>query len=387
MKILPGLIFAMLFSTFTVKAQSTIEDFLNAHIDSLKNSNIIWLGEMHGTQKSFDIAYEMLATLDDQLEIDYLLLEYSYITEVQLNHYLETGNEDVLNKIMESFKKTFSYTEEQKSFLKKLYEFNLTRPKDRKLKTISIDIEHQWPYTHRQIIKNYEKKIPADSSLLIYDIKNRTDYPTFYSQLLEDLEKNEALYRNLYKDDYYYLYYAVRNIHYRFLTSQSKNFNDTRDSLIYENFKYRNTKTDLSYTTSFAIWGRDHTYQYKTQKTNWIASKIKMHNPEINQTTFSCLYSHSKFNIPTTLAPGFLRWLYKGDYTTTNLMNNDNMFAKINGTKRLTSKAISDVTFFDIQELPENKDFVYKRDKTQRNADYLQYIILVMNSPACQPLQ
>lgn len=384
------------FVGWCVYSQNLFSDSSNLQLNSLKKANIIWLGESHGTSANYDIAFDLFSILHDSLEVNYLLIEAPFLVEVQLNKYLETGSDSILNKFMTASKGTFGGTIDLKNYYKRLYEFNQNQPKSRKIRAISIGLEHQYESAHQHIMMSYEEIMMKDTTLLISKIKlnklvSYPDYTDFYHRLWEDLKTNQSNYKHVFNQKYNHFYYMVRNINYFFQFYQSYNM-ATRENLIYENLKYRNQEFNFNKIKCFAFWGDKHVYQSATKfGGKWIATRIKESNPEVNQVSFCCLYANSKFLIPKFFAPKVFRWMFSGDYIKSKRANNQGIFLyefnKVNGTKYLKKHTSKNVTLFKIDDLPDNKDFILDRVKDLRNSEYIQYVILVKNSSACTPLK
>lgn len=88
-------------------------------------------------------------------------------------------------------------------------------------------------------------------------------------------------------------------------------WNNTRDSLIYENFKWHNERLHFAENIAFGLWGTDHIFQAKTKEgTTYIAGHIAYKQPEISQSGYRILYTKSSFNLPTFFIPRFARWMF-----------------------------------------------------------------------------
>lgn len=166
-------------------------------------------------------------------------------------------------------------------------------------------------------------------------------------------------------------------------------WNNTRDSLIYENFKWHNERLHFAENISFGLWGTDHIFQVKTNEgTTFIAGHIANKQPEISQTGYRILYTKSSFNLPTFFIPRFARWMFGNKkYIKTKAFNNDKIWSKVSGISFLKKRKNRDFNYpLSVDSIPQNIDLVGNRKKGYQNRNYFQYIILVRNSPACTPL-
>ena len=186
--------------------------------------------------------------------------------------------------------------------------------------------------------------------------------------------------------------YLIRNIYYiTYAQSLPRSlWNNTRDSLIYENFKWHNDRLHYASKVSFGLWGTDHIFQTKTKEgTTFIAGHIASKEPEIGQIGYRMLYTKSSFNLPNFFIPQFARWIF-GDkkYIRTKAFNNDKIWSKVPGMSFLKKAKNRGFDYpLSVDSIPQKIDLVGRRKRGYQNRDYFQYIILARNSPACTPLK
>ncbi len=309
-------------------------------------SNIIWLGETHGTIKTNSLAFDFIKNLDDKSGLDYLILEGPFYTEILLNNYLADGKESSLDKLMMNYKGTIGFTAQKKEYFKKIYNFNKTSKKT--IKAISIDIEHKAYNTHDYIFEKYKTILEIKQNLVLDKFNKDFNYVQrnkFYSELYDDIKSKNSQYRLIFKEEFENFYYIVRNIIYSEIAYSSRNWDKVRDSLIFENFKLRDIQYEFSKHVSFGYWGAGHTNQSMTKDgVKWVASRIKNAYPNIDQVTYSTLYSNCNFIFQEHNIPRILRWMFskekKGYRVSKSLLNNDTMSEKVKGTKYLVKNLI-----------------------------------------------
>ena len=68
----------------------------------------------------------------------YIVAELGLGASIYLNRYLETGDNALLDDIMNQLSGTASYTVEQRVFYQKLYEYNVGLPDEQKLRVIGL---------------------------------------------------------------------------------------------------------------------------------------------------------------------------------------------------------------------------------------------------------
>ena len=362
----------------------------------IPKSNIFWLGEAHGTASNYDIAFDLYCKIDSSVGVDYILLESNYLQTHYLNKYMKSGDSLMLGLAFSSSVGTFGWTKEHKAYYEKIYDHEKKKPEENRILFVGLDIEHSYWYSHKFLIDSLLPSTIAGSNKVISRIKkplqHNIDYFNYYSQLYEDLLKNEGDYRSILGENYDVVKYLVKNIYNITYcnTLPSSSWNNTRDSLIYENFKYYNERLTFKDKVSFGLWGTGHIFQSPTKKgTTFIAAHIKKNHSEIMQTGFRMIYTKSSFALPTFFIPRFARWMFgKRKYISTRAFNNDKIWSKVPGTRYLKKRKNRDLNYpLNVESVPKKINLVGNIIHGNHNSDYFQYIILVNNSKACTPLK
>ena len=363
---------------------------------SIPRSNIYWLGEGHATALNYNIAFELYRKIDSAFGVNYILLESNFLQTHYLNKYMKSGDSSILDLAFSTSVGTFGWTKEHKAYYEKIYSYEQNKPKENQIQFVGIDIEHGYWHTHKYLIDSLLSTITADSNRLISRIRQplRTsdDFLDYYARLYADVLQNDDTYKLMLEERFDLVKYLIKNI-YNITYSQSlpsSLWNNTRDSLIYENFKWHNERLHFASKVSFGLWGTDHIFQAKTKEgTTYIAGHIAKKQPEIGQIGYRMLYTKSSFNLPTFFIPKFARWIF-GDkkYIRTKAFNNDKIWSKVPGIKFLKKRKNHDFTYpLSIDSLPPKIDVVGNKMKGYQNNNYFQYVILIRNSPACTPLK
>ena len=179
--------------TSTYQAQPRYNSTLIKRAYIPKNANIIWLGETHGTARTSEVALDLIKRISSQVNLDYLIIEGSYYTEILLNQYLSDGQETSLNELMSSYRGTVAYTEQNKDYYRAVYHYNQSLPKEKRVRAISIDIEHSPQLAHQYIFREYSKLTKVHSKLLIHSITKELtsdQVNTVYTEVRRDIEAN-----------------------------------------------------------------------------------------------------------------------------------------------------------------------------------------------------
>jgi len=362
----------------------------------IPRSNIYWLGEGHATALNYNIAVDLYRKIDSTFGVDYILLESNFLQTHYLNKYLRSGDNSVLDLAFSTSVGTFGWTKEHKAYYEKIYLYEQNKPTEKRIQFVGIDIEHGYWHTHKYLIDSLLSTIKLDSNRLIsriwQSLKTNSDYLDYYASLYTDILQNDETYKSTLGERFELVKYLVKNI-YNITYSQSlpsSMWNNTRDSLIYENFKWHNERLHFADKVSFGLWGTDHVFQAKTKEgTTYIAGHIAIKQSEISQKSYRMLYTKSSFNLPTFFIPKFARWIFGNKkYIRTKAFNNDKIWSKVPGIKFFKKRKNHDFTYpLSIDSLPSKIDVVGNKMKGYQNNNYFQYIILVRNSPACTPLK
>jgi hypothetical protein len=362
----------------------------------IPKSNIYWLGEGHATASNYEIAFDLFCKIDSAVGVDYILLESNYLQTYYLNKYMESGDSNVLDLAFSTSVGTFGWTKEHKAYYEKIYSYEQKKPKENRIQFVGVDIEHSYWHSHKFLIDTLLSTTTADSNRIISRIRQplrfRNDFLEYYSKLYADVLQNEEAYKSMLGERFDVVKYLIKNI-YNITYSQSlpgSLWNNTRDSLIYENFKWHNERLHFAEKVSFGLWGTGHIFQATTKEgTTFIAGHIANKQPEISQTGYRMLYTKSSFNMPTFFVPNFARWIFgEKHYFKTKALNNDKIWSKVSGISFLKKRKNIGFNYpLSVDSIPQKIDLVGNRKKGYQNRDYFQYIILVRNSPACTPLK
>ena len=391
-----AIIVTILFNHCSFNLFAQINGVNNITHIAIPKSNMYWLSEAHGTASNYDIAFDLFSKIDSAVGVDYILLESNYLQTYYLNKYMKSGDSFMLDLAFSTSVGTFGWTKEHKSYYERIYDYEKKKSKENRIHFVGIDIEHAYWHSHKFLIDSILPSKFSDSNMLISRIRQplryNIDYFNYYSHLYDDILKNEDSYRLLLGENFDIAKYLVKNIYNitYCMNLPSKSWNNTRDSLIYENLKWFNDRLHFAQKVSFGLWGTDHIFQSPTKNgTTFIAAHIKNKNPTIIQTGYRMLYSKCSFNMPTFFVPRFARWIFgKRNYISTKAFNNDKIWSKVSGIGFLKNRKSRYMNYpLNVDSVPKQINLVGNRKDIYQNSDYFQYVILVRNSPACKPLK
>lgn len=347
------------------------------------DQNIYWLGEQHGTIKNYEVAYKYLKHLVDSVGIDYILIENSYLTEILLNKYLKTGNEGVLDKSISNYQNVYYANVELRNYLKKVYELNSSLPKNRQFTFVSIDIEQTFSaskeYVH-QYMSNAGVQHDFESTEEVQRLKEEKNWLEYYGELEVYLDKHRI------KNDS--LRYMVANLEALLYTyKHGEEWDEIRDSLIYENFKARDDELEFAKKKSFAFWGNEHCYKSPNKKgTAWIASLIQKYRIDIKQSSSAILYKDCRFMRSKGMFPKVSRVLFqKIDENFICHGYQNEPFQGLSDVRHLEKNSMCCITLWKVEDLDPSWNFVTRKSSNGLSIDYIDNVIFLRDSECCSP--
>lgn len=210
---------------------TNIDNFKSSTID-LNNYDIFLNGETHGTGGTDKLKFDFVKYLNKKIGVNYILIERPFTYSELINKFLETGDISILN--------SHSYWEfesnESVKFLEKIYELNLSLPKDEKIKFIGIDIDTYIADIYKCMLElipsNHESMHAIDSFENISNVDktfitgwktkdNSTQTIKISLEAIEvlrdiqlDLINNKDVYSNILGENYFKFTYLLENMIY-----------------------------------------------------------------------------------------------------------------------------------------------------------------------------
>lgn len=361
-------------------------EFINSDI---KKSDLILIGEMHGTKANYDIKMKFLNYIKGEHDLKYLLIEYPYITSVYTNKYLNSGDETYLENVELP-------TEEDYEFLKKLYKINSNLDDKDKIRVIGIDsgstklsvdylIEEfskmkldSTSKEHLEKLVKVQENMGELSSNMNASPMEYLEIKNSFMSLYEEIYSYESYYKKILdKENNMDFFGVLDSVYSTYCYSDFEDSNKTlnevfqslfsnRDNLMYDNFKkiYKNCD-DGKY---FGQFGGAHTYT-KSQTAEGVkpfATLVKENN-KISVLTLEILYEKCEFNDNGT-TQGYTS--YNKSNIIENHIEDDNSIIKLNDKKSPYSKSLD----------TKLSSYFIPYDTKSVTTDYFQYIILVKNS-------
>lgn len=189
-----------------VNTDSLIESF-DLEKDNLDKYNIYMIGEYHGTVGTFVTKLELIKYFYETHGVSDLIMETGYSSGFLLNRYINTGDEEILNTLLENSIGTSTNRIEYKEYLERIYEFNKSLPDDTKLKIHGVDVEHQY-YVGTYLLELILRDLVIPTELKEYIDPLYTTPENFsialniVDKLTSSINSNRETYSNLLGDDY-----------------------------------------------------------------------------------------------------------------------------------------------------------------------------------------
>lgn len=105
------------------------------------NYRFFFAGEIHQQTMIYPAKKMMLQYLHENQGVNYLLMEEGMGAGLLIDHYIQTGDEEILNFALECKKGLHTDAELERDLWQWLYEYNSQQPEDKKIHAIGIDIE------------------------------------------------------------------------------------------------------------------------------------------------------------------------------------------------------------------------------------------------------
>ncbi|MEG2290365.1 MAG: erythromycin esterase family protein [Clostridium sp.] len=361
-------------------------EFMNS---DMKKSDLILIGEMHGTKANNDIKMKFLNYINTEHNLKYLLIEYPYITSVYTNKYLNSGDETYLENVELP-------TEDDYEFLKELYKINSNLDEKEKIRVIGIDsgsTKLSVDYLIQELSKvksdstsqeHLEKLIKVQENMVVLSSSMNASTMEYleiknsFMNLYEEIYNHKSYYEKALDKESSMNFFGVldsvyNTYYYSDFEDSNKTLNEAfetlfanRDKLMYDNFKkiYKNYDGGRY----FGQLGGAHTYA-KSQTEEGVKPFATLINEDnkISVLTLEILYEKCEFNYQGT-TQGYTN--YNKSNIIENHIENDNSIIKLNDKKSPYSKTLD----------TKLSSYFAPYDTKSVTTDYFQYIILIKNS-------
>ena len=115
----------------------------HAKLLDTEGKQVILLGEYHGIALNGELDLALLRYLHKTAGVRVYISEGGYSGTCMLNRYLDTGDEKVLDFVMQALHGSVAWTREHRAFYVELRRWNLTLPEKERVRLVGLDVEHQ----------------------------------------------------------------------------------------------------------------------------------------------------------------------------------------------------------------------------------------------------
>jgi hypothetical protein len=355
------------------------------------------VGEMHGTKASYTFITDLLQEISKNESFQYLLLEHDIVSAIEINKYIQSGNQKFLNNFFKDLQGTFAYNLSYYSFFESLYWIN--KKKEKKLTVIGIDIQQPIGkgFTYIQsLIDDYKIDIQYQLPILAEVLKkwkSKTpiqDLITFVPKLWEECKSMPIHYDKPFRKQQEEIKYIIRNIHFSLYCSINKNYNEARDSCMFLNFDYFNQKYQLNQLLTLGFFGRSHAHKSANTNYNTLTARITKHEPSLNIQTICLFYNTAscKFILPKKYFTDLKDLKFK-EYGVGNFFQDEKDFT---GIHRLQTAAENrKITVFNLTQNKSpyfmSKDLIFKIHPQKNTLDYIDFAVFIQSSDEVIPLE
>lgn len=355
----------------------------------LEGKEIFFTAELHGTKANEQLNTKFLKYFKEKTDFKYYLCELSYSDGYFINKYLDTGDIKILEDIYKPLKGTFAWTKDGFNHWKKLYEYNNTLPKEKRIQVIGVDIEHQPINAYRFLVDVLpQTEAPEEIKAVIDKIKSTfNDLDKFdetfaqcSKELQKDIENKEEIYRAYLGEKFTSFNLVNLNVlnqieAYNHIEDQV-DWDNTRDKMIYENFQ--TLQKELPKGKYYGQWGLNHTFQSKEKDIMWFAAFLNSDDSIFKDKLLTIIYNYD--NCEKIDISGNGRYdahkfavVYPQIKETNDLLEGNLNIYKLTGE----NSPFSETPMY----------YTYNGEELEASMlDFFQYIVCIRNSKATEPL-
>ena len=220
----------------------------NKTFGNADNYRFFFGGEVHQQTMIYPAKKMMLQYLHEDQGVNYLLMEEGMGAGLLIDHYIQTGDEEILNFALECKKGLHTDAEPERDLWQWLYEYNSQQPEDKKIHAIGIDAEINRLAMLKGISLLIEQPDKAPEEWKILFEKAMEDDQQAYAKLvtqISPLEEYEETLRNIFGENYEifvqiykYLFLLIEYVQSGGNTEVSDEFYNFRDEHSLENIRF-----------------------------------------------------------------------------------------------------------------------------------------------------
>lgn len=238
------------------------------------NYRFFFAGEIHQQTMIYPAKKMMLQYLHENQGVNYLLMEEGMGAGLLIDHYIQTGDEEILNFALECKKGLHTDAELERDLWQWLYEYNSQQPEDKKIHAIGIDIEFSTKAIMKAISLLEQKPIELPEEWKpLYEKAVAGDVASFNQLygMMYPIKQYEDQLRDIFGDNYDVFMQIMKSFEYVVkISEQTQLPTDTREEYdIYYSIRDEHSLENIRFLLDtlpedakfFAQFGAGHTYQ------------------------------------------------------------------------------------------------------------------------------
>lgn len=261
--------------------------------EDIENARIIVSGEAHLHNYFRNINLDFIKFFYEEYGIRYYLAEMNWIEAIDVNKYINGGDEQILSKLFQRYKYTDLATKETYKFFKDLRIYNLSLPEDKRIVYLGVDIVGPW-----ENLSAFYEFLPENIGLIpdnikpgitqLVEAKNGLIQGIRIDLLLENIKSNIEEYKNFFGKDFNMFYFTIKISKKSAEVFYSSYTLNDRDKAIYSNILmvmelFPNEKFYGSWGSAHVAKGRHYLPQLNLNYTSWVAHSNKTDSPLYNK--------------------------------------------------------------------------------------------------------
>jgi hypothetical protein len=219
-----------------------------ARLLDTNQKQVFLLGENHGIAINDELDLAMLRYLHRNAGVRVYLGEFGYAAGCLLNEYLASGDERVLDFVMQASHGSVGWTVERRAFFANLRRWNQTLPPAERVRFVGVDVEHQWTIALRYMAELAKRGgtpaaaiAPLVAKLSTPALANGNGLVEFTKELSASLREHHADYAALLGDKLSDFELVARNLDKNLQTKaidpNSKEAFAIRENAMYDTFR------------------------------------------------------------------------------------------------------------------------------------------------------
>ncbi len=358
----------------------------DARLLDTAGKQVILFGEVHGIALNEDLDLALLRYLHRTAGVRVYVSETGYAISLMLNRYLDTGDERVLDFVMQQAYGSTGWTKEHRAFYVNFRRWNLTLPEEERVHITGVDVEHLRKVALRWLAEAARPRVgkaaPAPIAETIAALQRMEQEPSgkaverFIAALASSLASHRADYAALLGDRLFDFELVTGNLQKAvefYAAGETPAAGELRERVMYDTFVKLYARTGGA--KCYGRFGGSHVIQRRFETGEPFAAMLNRADSPVAGRVLSmvALYANSE----ALSMPGY------GAQPAGNIVSADAAMLE-----PFAAASAGQVTLFSLTgaDSPFRHDVFQFMQGAGVPADYVQYVVLVRNATASQPL-